>query len=165
MPAWSKVGNIKGPTGAAGAGPSSVKLAADLPAFTSTTLANATGLAFAVTSGVVCRFRFDVIFRTAALTTGIRLGLTCPAFTVLAANVTTPFAADGTGMMFEGAITTSGDSVLSTGVAAANADNLAVIEGVLLPSANGTLQLQAATEVAASAATVRAGSNGQLWTP
>lgn len=162
MTTWTKVGNIRGP---AGSGPSTVKLAADHAPFALVALAPVVGLSFPVTSGTLYRFRFDLVFRTAATTTGTRFGLTCPAFTVLAANVGVPFASDGAGMMFDGAITTSGDSVVTTAIPAANTDHLAVLEGVLLPSAGGTLQITAATEVAASALTVRAGSNGQLWTP
>ena len=136
-----------------------VKLSADAAAFSSVTLANITGLAFPVTSGLTYEFRGLVVFRSAAITTGLRLGLTCPAFTVLAASASIPIAADAAGVGYmDGWITTSGDSVLGTGVQAATTDYVATIEGVLVPSANGTVQLQAATEIAASNITVRAGS-------
>jgi hypothetical protein len=44
-------------------------------------------------------------------------------------------------------------------VAAINTDYTAVVEGTITPSANGTFQIQHATEVAASAATIRNGSS------
>lgn len=153
-----------GPQGPAGVtGLTTVRIAADAP-FTGTNPSNVTGLSFAVVSGSTYRFSFFIPHRTAAVTTGIKLALTCPAFSVFTAAVRIAgFAADGTDAEFAGVISSSGDSVLSTAVAAAPADALAVIEGVIVPSANGTLQVQAGTEVQNSAATVRAGANGQLW--
>jgi hypothetical protein len=147
-----------------GSGPATVKLTADHAPFTLTALTNITGLSFAVTSGTLYRFSFWLVFRTPALTTGARFGLTHPGATVFAGSTRILFAGDGSDSVFEGALTTSGDSVMSTAVPATNTDYIAVIEGILLPSANGTLQVQAATEVAASALTVRNGSHGQLWT-
>lgn len=156
---------LAGHTHPGGSGPVTVKLAADHAPFTSTGLANVTGLSFAVTAGTLYRFTFFIAYRTAATTTGARFGVTLPAVTTFAATTRLAgFAADGTDSEFTGALTTSGDSAMSTAVAAASTDYLAVVEGVLLPSANGTLQLQAATEVNASAVTVRNGSHGQLWT-
>lgn len=148
----------QGIQGPAGPGATVIKLTAD-QAFSLVALTNVTNLSFAVTAGTLYRFRFDVIFRTAVTTTGIGLGLTYPAVTSMAAHARIPFAVDGSDAVFEGEITTSGDSVLTTAVVAATTDYLAVIEGVILPSANGTVQLQARTEVAASAATVRNGSH------
>lgn len=135
-----------------------LKLTAD-QAFTAITLANVTGLSFAVTSGTHYRIAARIVFRTAATTTGLKLGATIPAFTVFSASVNIPLAADGAGGMWHGWLTSSGDTVTSTGVQAANTDYVAVIEGILIPSANGTFQLQAASEVLASAATLRPGSH------
>ncbi len=45
---------------------------------------------------------------------------------------------------------------------AANADLLATIKGIVRPTANGTLIVRQATEIAASAVTVMAGSCGTL---
>jgi len=133
------------------------KLTADQP-FTTTSLANVTGLAFAVTAGTLYRFSFDVIFRSAATTTGIGLGLTGPAVTSLAATARIPIGADGAGGELQGWLTSSGDAVIGTGVQAIGTDYLARLEGVVLPSANGTVQLQARSEIAASQITVRNGS-------
>lgn len=147
-----------GQTGPAGPGDMVVKLSSDVPS-TATALANISTLAFAVVAGTTYNFTARLVFRAAATTTGIRLGATFPGVTAFAANASALFAADGSDAVFQGALTSSGDSVLSTGVPAANTDYLAVIEGVIVPSASGTLQLQFATEVAGSAATVRAGSS------
>ena len=152
------------PPGGGGGGPSQVKLTADLAASTSTTLTNTTGLSFPVTSGVYYHFKFGVLFRSAATTTGLKLGMTFPAVTRFGATIMTPIAADGAGGQFQGWITTSGDSVIGTGVQAANTDYFAIIEGMILASANGTLQVQHASEVASSGVTIRQGSFGQLYT-
>ena len=144
-------------------GPTTVKLTVDLAASTVVTLANATGLSFAIVSGTYYHFKFYITFRSAATTTGIRLGLTFPAITRFASTANIPIAADGAGGLWQGWITTSGDAVVGTGVQAINTDYLAIVEGNILPSADGTLQLQFATEVAGSAVTVRQGSCGVLY--
>ena len=150
--------------GAAG-GPATVKLTADLAAKSTTTLADVTGLVFPLVAGTYYRFVFHVLFFAGATATGIRLGLTTPAFTVYSAHVRVPAAtADGTAGMMEGFLSTSGDSVVGAntpGTTKANS-NLGVIEGSILPSANGNLQVQYAPEVAA-ALTVLQGSNGTLF--
>lgn len=177
--AWSLIGNIRGAQGIQGVagnvgiqgpagpqGPSgdssaiTVKLTADLTASTSTTLANATGLSLAVTAGTYYSFDFVVLFRAAATTTGLRLGLTCPAFTVYSARVEIPVAADGTSGDLQGWLTTSGDSVLGTGVQAITTTYAATIRGLILPSASGTIQVQYASEVSGSGVTIKQGSHG-----
>lgn len=136
---------------------SRIKISADQTNNT-TTLSSINGLSLAVVNGSYYKFKAVLIFRTAATTTGIRLGITCPAFTVFSAKAEIPMAADGVGGDMQGYITSSGDSVLTTAVAAANTDFIAVINGVIKPSANGTLQLQFASEVALSNAVIRDGS-------
>jgi hypothetical protein len=121
-------------------------------------MVNTTGLAFPVTAGRTYRFECFVVFRTAATTTGLKLGLTCPAFSVLAAHANIPIALDGTAAMLHGTLSSSGDSVVGTGIGVVNTDHLAVINGLFVPTANGTVQVQHASEVSGSAVTVRAGS-------
>lgn len=174
------LGSLVGPSGQDGAqgtvgpagaqGPSgdasaiTCKITADAAALTSATLANVTGLGFAVTAGNYYSFEFVVLFQSAATTTGLRLGLTLPAATVYSASVDIPIAADGAGGSMQGWLTTSGDSVLGTGVQAATTTYAATIRGMILPSASGTLQVQAATEVAASAITIKQGLHGIMRT-
>lgn len=152
----------QGPSGDASA--TTCKLTADAAALTSATLANVTGLSFALTAGTYYSFEFLVLFQSAAATTGLRLGLTFPAAIVVSAAVEIPVAADGTAGAIHGWLTSTGDSVLGTGVQAAATTYAAWIRGAILPSASGTLQVQAATEVAASAVTVKQGSHGILRT-
>jgi hypothetical protein len=98
-------------------------------------------------SGQTYVFAWNVLFQAATTTCGIRIGLTFPAATIASAQAWIPLAADGTAGAFEGWITSSGDSVVSTGVPAASTTFLATIEGTIRPTANGTLQLWYASEL------------------
>lgn len=120
-------------------------------------------LSFAVTNGKLYQFKANYIFRTAATTTGLRFGLTCPAFTILAATGQVPVAAGGTAGVYHSYITGSGVSVTGTGVARAGVDYLATLDGVIQPSADGSLVFQWSTEINASRVTIRAGSHAELW--
>ena len=147
--------------------PSTVTLGADIsPAFTRTTVSNATGLSFAVAPDTTYSFRFEVLFRSAATTTGLKVAVTCPASpATFSYKARIPAAADGVAGEFQGWGTTSGDVITATGVQAANTTYLATVEGVLRTgAAGGTLQLQVGTEVNASAITIKAYSGGTLLT-
>lgn len=148
---------------AAGGGPSKVrKTGAETNA--TGALVNATDLSFSVTSGVTYRFRFLLIFRSNTATVGLQCSVTFPAVTIFAAMAKIPFAGDGSDMTFEGNITSSGDTVKATAVAATNTDYLAIIEGIIVPSANGTLQCQFGSETNAGTVTLQANSIGELDT-
>jgi hypothetical protein len=122
-----------------------------------------TGLSFAVTSGRHYRFEFLLAVRSDTATVGVRATVTTPTVTTLAATVTTILAADGTAALYEGAITASGDAVVPTAVPAINTDYVLKVEGIIVPSATGTLQLQIGTETGTTVVTVRRGSCGLLW--
>lgn len=124
---------------------------------TSTTVANITDLAFAVTNGSRYNVNCHLLYTSAATGTGIRIGVTAPAGTV-ALNVETKNAADGTAANFEGALTASGDVVVSTATPVAATVFAGSINGLVLPTANGTVQFTFGSEVAASAVVIRAGS-------
>jgi hypothetical protein len=132
--------------------------------FTAASLSNVTGLSFDVVAGQRCDFKFRGLYRSASLTVGLRIGLAVPNFTMFGARVVIAgFAVDGTDAEFYGNLTTSGDAVVSTAVIAINTDYLFIVEGTLIPSANGTVQLQAGCEVAGTV-TVRQGTCGDLTT-
>lgn len=140
-----------------------VKLTADLSATTSTTLANSTGLSFAVLSGSYYWFRFIVLFTSATATTGLKLGATTPTTTIYSARVQVPSAADGTDSEVVGWLSSSGDSVIGTGVETTGVVYAARVEGIIIPSADGTLQVQHAAEVgSAGNVVVKQGSAGWL---
>lgn len=143
------------------------------PTYSFTSLSAATGYAalalhdsamsFTLTSGKLYRFLANYIFMTQATTTGLRMGLTCPAFTVLAAEGRIPVAAGGTGEAYTSAITASGVSITGTGVGLAGVNYLAQIDGLIQPSANGNLVFQWASEINASRVTLAAGSSVEMW--
>jgi hypothetical protein len=141
------------------------KLTADMTATTTTTLANITSLSFSVSNATYYRFQFGVIYQSNATTTGLKLTVTIPAATVFSAKAQAwSSAADGTDSEYVGRITSSGDAVTATGSEATNTSYLCLIEGVLVPSAGGTLQAQFASEVSGSTVTIKQGSYGILWT-
>ena len=127
-------------------------------------LTNITNLLFSVSAGSVYKFKFSVLFSSDTSTIGVSLGLTIPAFTVYAATVQTPLGNDGLGAEFSGALTSSGDSVVSTLVAVAvlNTPLICFIEGIIKPSASGTVQAQFAAETTGGIVTLYAGSSGVL---
>ncbi len=141
-----------------------VFLTGDASAATTTTLADVTGLVLPVTSGVYYHFEFHMIYQAAATTTGIKCSVTIPSVTTFAAVAQLPVstAADGTANIYYGHISSSGDAVVGTGTPAATTNTYAWIEGNILPSASGSVQLQYASEVAASNVTIKQGSSGIL---
>ncbi len=139
------------------------RLKADLSATTSTSLTNTTGLKFDVERGRHYLFEFGFLYVSAATTTGVKLGVTTPAFTTFTATVEAQAAADGTAAAFVGWLSSSGDAVTASGVeTATTVTYIATVSGVLVPSADGVLQLQHATEVGGSGITPKAGSYGIL---
>jgi hypothetical protein len=138
-----------------------VRLTADLAANSATALADATGLSFAVVAGQVYRFQFWVIFQSAALTTGIQLSVNAPASSALAYNVAIPISATAQVLGFRRAVNVAS---VGTGVDAITANLLATVEGIIAPTASGTLQLRYSSEIAASAVTIKAQSCGELTT-
>ena len=100
----------------------------------------ATGLDLAVTNAVPIRFLYLIQWVSDAATTGARFSLNGPAHTRLTYSVRWNTTAADTG------------------------ENLAVLEGVLMPSASGTLALRTSAEVASpGAVTVKAGSSVVYW--
>lgn len=126
--------------------------------FSATALANVTSLSFTVTSGLVYKYKFHIMYTSAATSTGLRLGLTYPAVTNATALANIASGGDGTGAYLQGLINSSGDSVLSANSPSTTTTLFAQVEGIIAPSANGTVQLQAATEIAASNIVILANS-------
>lgn len=139
------------------------KLTADGGNRTTATLTDETGLVFALKNGTYYRFTFHLIYTTTVTTSGLKWGLTTPAVTHFAALGRTLVAADGPAASFDGLVNTSGDSIVATDAQAITADQLAIIEGTILPSADGNLQVQTANEAAAGTVVTKQGSNGMLW--
>lgn len=133
-------------------------------AISTATATNVTGLSFPVVAGRYYSFRFLLLVQSSTATVGVAATVTVPAVTRFGGTVKTIVAADAAGTsLWAGAITASGDAVLPSAVPAVNTDYLLELEGVIVPSANGTLQLQARTETGTTNVIVRQGSIGYLW--
>jgi len=148
---WAPAGNYSG------AGFTYVKRTADTTNSVATPV-NLGNMRFNVTSGTYYYFKFLIQYQSSASTTGLKLTITYPAVTTSAAVATiNGLAADGNSHDFTGAITSSGDVVTSTAVVAQNVTYIAILEGTMLPSASGAVQLQWSPETA-NAATIKAGT-------
>jgi len=130
--------------------------------FQNGTMADVSYSSFPVQAGSTYYFNFVTLFQSTATVTGIKIGLTTPAFSTFSAKARIPVAADGTAGEFQGWITSSGDSVTGTGVQAINTTYVVDTQGIICPSANGILQLQSAGELTISSVTVKAGSYGWI---
>lgn len=128
------------------------------------TLVDVAGLSFSVTAGTTYYFLFQCVHQSNTATIGLKLGLTFPAVTTFAATAKTPITAGSVTSEFSGPITASGGSITGTAVPVINTNYLATIEGVIVPSASGTLQVQFAAETTGGTVTFKANSPGLLYT-
>lgn len=119
------------------------------------TLANVTGLAFDVTAGVTYWFDATIPYTAAATTTGSRWTINGPATPTLLA-----YASEYT-------LTATSQTVnyataylipAASNATSLTAGNIAYLQGIIKPSANGTVQVQFASEVSSSAVVAKAGA-------
>lgn len=123
------------------------------------TIASVTGLEFSVTSGETYWFRFTIDYTAAATTTGSRWSITGPTTTRLAYRMETSLAAAAGTDGVTTAISVAYDTPAGATATSANtAGNIAVIQGFITPSANGTVTARFASEISSSAITAKAGS-------
>lgn len=145
---------------------------------------NTTALCAAImtTTGVgagTWKFKYTLIYQSAATTTGIGFGInhtgTVGEFQAMWSNATTGGAA-ATGIGDNDTTTVAGQLMeakhdnglnavigsASAGVATANADVLAVLEGIIVVTGSGNLELKIASEVASSNVLVKADSTLEL---
>lgn len=170
---------IQGPAGSAGAqgiqglqgiqGPAGlgfgalVKKTAD-QANSTVTLANVTDLAFSVAAGGVYGFEFLVVYKSAALTTGLRLEMNGPALGAGLVHYAVDLSVAANVWHTRHSPTAYGGAGTSLAVDLANTNRLARVMGVLRNGTTaGSLSLQFASEVATSAVTILAGSWGWLF--
>lgn len=118
------------------------------------TLADVTGLSFSVVAGLRYKFKFTIRFTSAASTTGSRWTINGPATTFLQYRSQYTLSATS--------VTTNELSAYNV-PAAANASSvvaggLAIIQGIIKPSANGNIIARFASEITASAITAKAES-------
>jgi len=119
------------------------------------TIADVTGLSFAVVSGGIYWFKFTIPYTSAATTTGSRWAINGPAApTRLSYTSHYPLTATSETVNYADTYDTpaaSNASSLTTG-------NVAIIEGIIVPSANGTVIARFASEVSSSAIVAKAGA-------
>lgn len=143
---WTLTGNIRGVSAA----PLSARLTAAASS-TSTSYAT-TGLSVTLAAGKVYELKAFGQYRTAATTTGIglRLGGTVTAtgirYTATTWNASTPTQLQASALS---------TALLTTAVAAANTDYTWEIRGLIRVNTAGTLVVEYATEVNASAVTIQ----------
>ena len=127
---------------------------------TANTIADITGLSFAVTSGVKYKFRFYITYTSAATGTGSRFCLNGPTNTILFYNST--YSTSATSTTFNNSLTTYNVPATSSAGSGTNS-NIAIIEGIITPSANGTVIARFASEITNSAIIALASSSFVEW--
>ncbi len=141
--------------------PSIVAIAADVinNNAVANTIANVTGLKFPVKAGKTYGFEFLIPYTAAAITTGSRWSVNGPAQTLLAFRTTSTLTATTDTTTYGNAY----DTPSAAGASSLTAGNIATIQGVVKPSADGDLIARFASEVAGSAITVKAGASVKYW--
>lgn len=130
---------------------------------TANTIADVTDLSFPVTTGTYW-FRFVIWYTSAATATGSRWTINGPANSLLGYRQSWGLSAvgtSGTDVMTEhnaGAYDTPSASNATSSTATAGQANIAIIEGLITPTASGNVIARFASEVSSSAIVAKAGS-------
>lgn len=133
-------------------------------AFSTTTFANVTQLVAAMDANSTYMVDCFVTFQSAATTTGLGLGYTSPADCRVMAEITVPITSTAAASQLRtffpnAAVAVNTGTVLGTGVTAINSNHTARINGIIRTGATaGNFQVQARSEVNASAVTLQIGS-------
>lgn len=120
------------------------------------TIADVTGLSFAVSANVTYRFKFFIVYTSAATTTGSRWSINGPATTFVNYSSTYTLTAT-TQTLNSGIAAYNSPSGASASSLASN--NIAIIEGIIRPSASGTVIARFASEISSSAIVAKAGQS------
>lgn len=141
-----------------------VTLSGDVSSAASTNFQSITGLSFTATAGVTYRFYALIRFTCSATTIGARWSLTGPALTSVAYKTETPSSGTaGTDNTFVDYATSYDGTATSTSSAETGGD-IAVIQGVIVTSADGAVTFRFAPETATSGGiVVKAGSTLEYW--
>lgn len=124
------------------------------------TLADVTGLSFPVVSGTTYYFKAFIRYTAQAATTGSRWVLNGPTLTSL--TYWSTYTLTATSRTYITA--TAWNIPAASNASSLTAGNLAIIEGTVTPSENGTVQVRFASEISGSAITAKAGSYIEYWT-
>ena len=146
--------------GAANSGFSIVVLASDITNnnASANTIADVTGLSFAITNTKLYEFQFVCIYTAAATTTGSRWAVNASAGTAANLSMTSEYSLTTTTTTRNALIQAFDSPAASNATSAATGNNLAVMNGVIRATADATLIARFASEVASSAIVCKAGS-------
>jgi hypothetical protein len=128
------------------------------------TMQDVTGLSFSVTSTKIYWFRFIIQYTSAATTTGSRWAINGPANSLIGYTQSWGLSAVGTSGtdVFTQHSAAAYDSPASSNATSPTATsgqaNIAIIEGFITPSADGTVVARFASEISGSAIVAKAGS-------
>jgi len=123
-------------------------------------IANITGLSFAVLAGRRYNFEFLIDWTSQATSTGARFSIQGPSFSRL--SYRSAYAASATGDTINNLVAYDLPAAANS-APAATLGNIAKIEGFISPSADGDVIARFASEIANSAITAKAGSRVR-WT-
>lgn len=104
-------------------------------------------------------FHMNIIFQTAATTTGLAATYDCPTDSTTTAQVRLHSAADGTAGEWQGTIHNPNEQVIGAGVETASANQFGTMDGWIVTSTAGNWTFKFTTEVNGSTAKVKAGSH------
>lgn len=128
------------------------------------TIADITGLSFAVNSGNTYYFKFIIWYTAAATTTGARFSINGPTNSLLGYRTSSGLSAAataGTDVFTDvnvAAYDSPAASNASSPTATSGQANIAILEGLITPTANGSVIARFASEVSSSAIVAKAGS-------
>lgn len=126
---------------------------------TANTIADVTGLSFSVVAGETYLFRFTCWYTAAAGTTGSRWSVNGPASPTRLAY-RSQYSLTATSETVNSGLTAYDLPAASnaTSTATTTGGNVAIVEGIITPSADGTVILRFASEISSSAIVAKAGS-------
>jgi hypothetical protein len=123
---------------------------------TANTLQDVTGLAFDVKAGVRYHFKFVIPYTAQATGTGSRWTISGPAFSSL--YYVSDYSLTTTSRTMNEGLSTYNSPSAANATSATTGSNMAIIEGIIQPSADGVVIARFASEVANSAITAKAGA-------
>ncbi|MGF7228986.1 MAG: beta strand repeat-containing protein [Candidatus Saccharibacteria bacterium] len=127
---------------------------------TANTIADVTGLSFAVSSGTTYHFHALIDYTAAATTTGSRWSINGPTTSLLGYTSTWGVGTTSQTVNYANAYNLPASSNASSPF---TAGDTAIIEGMITPSAGGTVIVRFASGVTSSAIVAKAGSTIEWW--
>jgi hypothetical protein len=121
------------------------------------TIQDVTGLSFAVTAGQTYYFYAEIAYTAAATTTGSRWSVSGPG-SPTALRYSSTYSLTATTQTTNHGLAAYDLPAASNATSAATGANTAIVQGFITPSANGTVTIRFASEVASSAIVAKAGS-------